>query len=87
MSRSPRTGRARRTLVSVLTLATVTWLLPALPALGTPPDTRVREVALSDWTTPPTGLTAMAAGASSGSIARSERRPDLGGRWPHHQGP
>lgn len=64
MSRSPRSARARRTLISVLTLATLTWLLPAVPALGTPPDTRVREVALSEWTTPSTGLTAMSAGTS-----------------------
>ncbi len=59
-----RGGRTRRSLVTLLAVAAVAWTLPVLPAIGatTPPDTAVREVALTRWSAPTGGLTALGAG-------------------------
>jgi hypothetical protein len=55
-----RWSRARRAVLTLTVLSSLTWVLPAVPALGTPPDTAVREVAVTDWlTAPSTGLSAL----------------------------
>jgi hypothetical protein len=51
--------RVRRTLLPVLVLSLATLVLPAVPALGTPPDTVVREVPLVAWDAPAGGLSTL----------------------------
>lgn len=63
-ARVPLRGSLSRGLAPLLVLVAVAWLLPAIPALGTPPTAEVRSVTLTSWTS--VGDRA-AANASSGS--------------------